>query len=82
MDVRKLTVGLILVALMVALMFISVSDVHAKPSQAGGIPSDPPETVGDAMWDDRGLDVMVQMAIILAGAFGVLAMVKGVKNRD
>ena len=81
---EKSGVGALLVMLMLFVTLAFASHVIPQPSAAEGAPDEDerPESTGDAMWEDRGLDVVFQMAIILAGAFGVLALVKGVTGRD
>ena len=81
-NVRKTAAGAILAMVMLFVLLITAVYVHPQPAEATGIPADSQETAGEALWEDRAMDVIFQMAIILAGAFGVLALIKGVKNRD
>ncbi len=82
MNVRKTAAGAILAMVMLFVLLITAVYVHPQPAEATGIPADTQDTTGEALWEDRAMDVIFQMAIILAGAFGVLALIKGVKNRD
>ena len=90
MDVKKAGIGAVLALMVLFVLMATTAHVHPQPDEAAGIPRDssgdpdpdPPDSTGIALWEDRGMDMIFQMGIILAGAFGVLALVKGVKNRD
>jgi hypothetical protein len=82
MNVKKAVMGAILAFAVMALLLGSAGVIFPEPSQAPGIPVDPPESVGEALWDVRAMDVVFQMAIIIAGSFGVLALVQEVRRRD
>jgi hypothetical protein len=82
MGLEKTVAGAILAIMVLGLMFSASGHVHPQPAEAREIPTDPPETVGEALWEDRAMDIIFQMAIIIAGAFGVLAIVRGVTGRD
>jgi hypothetical protein len=82
MNPVKTGVGALLAFFMLLLLIAAASDVVPQPSAADAIPDDPPESVGQALWEDRAMDIMFQMAIVLAGALGVLALVREVRGRD
>ena len=82
MDAKKAGAGAVL-ALVVLALFVSIAAFDKpEPAEAKGIPEDTPDDAGQALWETRGVDVVFQMAIILAGAFGVLVLVRGVTGRD
>jgi hypothetical protein len=82
MDAAKSAGGAVLALLVLFTLMALAAHIHMQPAEAENIPDDPPDSAGEALWDDRGMDVVFQMAIILAGAFGVLALVRGVTGRD
>ena len=84
MNAKKAGGGALLVVLMLTVLLSAAMHIHPQPWEAEGTPGedDRPESTGSAIWEARALDVVLQMAIILAGAFGVLSLVKGVAGRD
>lgn len=82
MNARKVGAGAVLALVVLALLVTTAAFDKPEPSEAKAIPGDPPDDAGSALWETRGVDVIFQMAIILAGAFGVLVLVRGVTGRD
>jgi multisubunit Na+/H+ antiporter MnhB subunit len=72
MTQRK-TVGALLVsgALVLLLAAAALQALAPAPAPGGGL-----TWIGDALWRDRGFDVVVQGFIILAGALAVIFLLR------
>ncbi|MCK6480291.1 MAG: hypothetical protein HUU06_08100 [Planctomycetaceae bacterium] len=62
--------ALLLAALLAALLFLGGRSIGGSPAPGTG------DSVGRVLWEDRTLEVLVQGVLVLAGAFGVLALLR------
>jgi hypothetical protein len=71
-----------LLGLLASLFFIFFIGVLVIPYCQINLGIVVPGSFGEALWESRSLDVLLQVLIVLAGSLGILVLVKTPPGRD